>query len=70
MKIKELTTEQLKVLIQEAVEEKLEEMFGDPDRGLELRDDVKKKLRKSLKAMKSGEKGISIDEVAKKIGLN
>lgn len=39
MKVKELTVEQLRTLIQEAIEEKLEDVIGDPDHGLELRRD-------------------------------
>jgi len=57
MKVKELTVEQLKTLIQEAVEDKLEEMIGDPDSGLELTDEVKERLRASMAAMQRGEEG-------------
>lgn len=70
MRVKELTEEQLKTLIQEAVEEKLEEILGDPDQGLKLREDVKKRLKRSLAAVESGEKGIPIEQVAKEIGLD
>jgi len=70
MKVKELTVEQLKTLIQEAVEEKLEEMIGDPDRGLELTDEVKDRLRASLAAMQQGEKVIPVEEVARQAGLD
>ncbi len=70
MKVKELTVEQLKTLIQEAVEEILEEMIGDPDRGLELTDEVKDRLRASLAATQHGEKVISIEEVARQAGLD
>lgn len=69
MKVKELSVEQLKALIQEAVEEKLQEVLGDPDEGLELREKVKERLRHSLAAMERGEKGIPIEQVAKEIGL-
>lgn len=65
MKVKELTVEQLRTLIQEAIEEKLEEVIGDPDHGLELREEIKEKLRRSLAAMQAGEKGIPIDQVAR-----
>ena len=64
MKVKELTVEQFKDLIQEAIEEKLEEIIGDPDLGLELREDIKERLRNSLAARQRGEKGIPIEEVA------
>jgi signal recognition particle GTPase len=64
MKVKELTVEQFKNLVQEAIEEKLEEIIGDPDLGLELREDIKERLRNSLAARQRGEKGIPIEEVA------
>ena len=69
MKVKELTVEQLKMLIDEAVEDKLAEILGDPDRGLELKEEVKARLRDSLAAVKRGEKGIPIEQVAKELGL-
>jgi len=64
MKVKELTVEQFKDLVQEAIEEKLDEIIGDPDLGLELREDIKERLRNSLAARQRGEKGIPIEEVA------
>jgi len=70
MKVKELTVEQFKGLIQEAIEEKLEELIGDPDLGLELREEVKERLRSSLAAMESGQKGIPVEEVARQAGLD
>jgi len=70
MKVKELTVEQFKNLVQEAIEEKLEEITGDPDVGLELREEVKERLRSSLAARQRGEKGIPIEEVARRVGLD
>jgi len=70
MKVKELTVEQLKTLIKEAIEEKLEEVIGDPDLGLELREEIQERLRGSLAAMQSGEKGVPIDRVARQAGLD
>ena len=58
MKVKELSVEQLKALIQEAVEEKLQEILGDPDQGLELKEYIKERLRRSLAAIECGEEGI------------
>jgi hypothetical protein len=69
MKIKELTVEQLQALIEDTIEAKMDEILGDPDEGLELRDEVKAKLRKSLAATERGGKGIPIEEVARKLGL-
>jgi hypothetical protein len=70
VKVKELTVEEFKTLIQDAIEEKLGELVGDPDAGLELREEIKERLRSSLAATQRGEKGIPMDEVAKRAGLN
>lgn len=70
MKVKELTIEQFRNLVQEAIEEKLEEIIGDPDLGLELREEIKERLRSSLAAMQGGQKGIPVDEVARQAGLD
>jgi len=70
VKVKELSVEQLRTLIQEAVEEKLQEILGDPDQGLEIKDEVKERLKQSLTAEEHGERGIPIEQVAKDIGLD
>ena len=70
MKVKELTVEQFKDLVHEAIEEKLEELIADPDLGLELREEIKERLRSSLAARQRGEKGIPIEEVARRVGLD
>ncbi len=69
MKVKELTVEQLLALIQEAVDERLREILGDPDQGLELKGDVKDRLKHSLSAMEAGEKSIPLGQVARELGL-
>ena len=62
MKVRDLSVEEFKLLIREAVEEKLEEILGDPALGLELRDEVRGRLCHSLAAMQSGEQGFALDE--------
>ena len=69
MKVKELSVEQLIALIQEAVEEKLQEILGDPDQGMELKEDIKERLKQSLSAVERGERGIPISQVVKETGL-
>ncbi len=66
MKVKELTVEQLKALIEEMVEAKLEEYLGDPDEGLELKEEVIQRL-KAHEALKKPR--IPMEQVAKKHGL-
>ena len=68
-KVQEMTIDQLKGLIRETVEEKLEEMLGDPDWGLELKDAVRERLKRSLEETERGVSGIPVDDVVKKTGL-
>ena len=69
MRVAELTVDQLKQIIEEAVEQKLSEMLGDPDEGLELCEEIKVRLRHSLEAERHGARGIPAQEVAAQLGL-
>ncbi|HID86282.1 MAG TPA: hypothetical protein EYP55_02760 [Anaerolineae bacterium] len=44
-RVAELTLDELKQLIEATVEWKLSEMLGDPDEGLELREEIKTRLQ-------------------------
>ena len=65
MKVSDLTIEELKALIREAVGEKLRELLSDPDDGLELRSEVEERLKTSL----SSKEKISFEDVKKRIGV-
>jgi hypothetical protein len=66
-KVNELTVDQLKALINELIDAKLEQMISDPDSGLELKEEIIEKL----KAQKlSGSKRITMAEVNAEFGLN
>ena len=67
--VAQLTVPQLESLIESVIERKLIELFGDPDQGLELRESVKARLRRSLSAVKHGERGIPVKRVAKDLGI-
>ncbi|MBL7062738.1 MAG: hypothetical protein ISS49_00835 [Anaerolineae bacterium] len=69
VRVAELTVNELERIIQEAVEQKLSEMLGDPDEGLELREEIRDRLRRSLDAERRGAKGIPAQEVAAQLGL-
>lgn len=68
-KVAELAVDEFKRLLEETVEQKLLEMFGDPDEGLELREEIKARLRRSLEGERRGTRGISAQEVAAQLGL-
>lgn len=67
MKVRDLGVDEFKALVQEAVEEKLEEMLGDPDRGLEIRKKVKGRLQRSVSRPTPR---VSAEKVAKNLGLD
>lgn len=69
MQVKDLTVEELKLLIQETVTETLHALLNDPDEGKELKPEVKQQLLDSFERTQAGERGISAEEVAKKLGL-
>ncbi|MCR4406591.1 MAG: hypothetical protein NUW24_06680 [Anaerolineae bacterium] len=68
-KITELTVDEFKQLIATTMEWKLSEMLGDPDEGLELREEIKDRLLRSLESERRGVKGIPAQEVAAQLGL-
>jgi hypothetical protein len=70
MQIKDLTVEELRLLIQETVAEAIQSLLVDPDTGRQLKPEVKQQLLDSLHRTQAGERGISAEEVAKKLGLN
>jgi len=61
--VAELTVDELKHIIQEAMEQKLAEMLGDPDEGLELRPEIEQRLRRSLAHVAAGGKTLSLEEI-------
>lgn len=70
MQVKELTIEELKLLIQETVAETIQSLLFDPDEGKEVKPEVRQQLLDSLGQTENGERGISAEEVAKKLGLD
>jgi hypothetical protein len=68
-KVGELTISELRELVREIIIQTLQEMLGDPDKGLELRDDFVVELQRSLEAVEAGSKTEPVQEVAAKLGL-
>lgn len=69
MQVKDLTTDELKALIRETIEEIMEEYLEDPDEGKELRPEIKQQLLESRKRRANGARGIPAEEVAQRFGL-
>ena len=62
-----MTAEDLRQIVEEAVERKLYEIVQDPDTGLKLRPEIRKRLRSTLKSERKGQKGVPAAQVAKKL---
>lgn len=65
----EVTPEDLRVMIDDMVEEKLASIFGDLDEGLELTDGLKARLLRQKKETENGERGESLENVVLRLGL-
>lgn len=68
-RVSDLTVAEFKALVREAVEEILVEILADPDEGLELTNDIKNLLRKSLKSIKENGAVYEAEDVARRLGL-
>ncbi len=67
--VADLSVDELKALIREVVTQTLLEVFGDPDKGLELREEFKAQLQRSLDAVQAGGETTPAQDVAAKLGL-
>ncbi len=68
--VAEMSTAELREMIAESVEEKLLELLGDPDEGLELRKSVKDRLLRQQQAVAAGDRGELFDDVLRELGLD
>jgi hypothetical protein len=59
----------LETVVEATVEQKLIEMFGDPDQGLVMREDVRERLLRQRQLVASGELGQSLDDVMQELEL-
>ena len=68
-KVADLSVNEFRSLIRDVVIQTLTEIFSDPDIGLELRDDIVKRLQQSLNYVQSGNRTTPAQDVAKRLGL-
>jgi hypothetical protein len=69
MKVKDLSVEDFKFLIQETVTETVQSLLSDPDIDKQLKPEVAQSLADSLQRTRKGERGISVEEIAQRFGL-
>ena len=68
--VAEMTKEELRELIEISIEQKLLEIFGDPEEELELKEAVQKQLQRQKAAVASGERGKTLESVIKHFNLD
>ncbi len=61
--------EMLEAVVEATVEQKLLEILGDPDGGLELRKTVQERLLRQQKAVAEGQYGRPFEDVVKELDL-
>ncbi|HID54034.1 MAG TPA: hypothetical protein EYP41_18605 [Anaerolineae bacterium] len=66
--VADLTVEEFKDLVQEVVAETILELFDDPDEGLELREEIRERLNRSL--VRTTGQTRSAQDVAARLGLD
>jgi len=67
--LENITSEQLALLVRGIVDERIGEIIGDPDFGLEIRDEIRKRLLKQKAEVEAGEFGRRFDDVLEELGL-
>ena len=65
--VAEMTGEELRELVGAAVEQKIAELLGDPDAGLVLRKNVRKRLLRQKRAVAKGERGELLETVIRRL---
>ncbi len=65
MKLSDLTLEELKALVKSIVDDRLRELLGDPDLGMEMGEAIRARLKESL----ASSARLTGEDVAEKLGL-
>ena len=67
--IAHMTKKELALMLSAVVEQKLIELFGDPDEGLVMKEQLRKRLLRQKNAVAKGERGEDFATVAKRLGI-
>ncbi len=69
-KVADMTTDELREMIESSVERKLVELMADPDAGLQLRPEITESLQRQEIEYAQGKRGKPLEQVAKRLGLD
>ena len=68
-RVAQMTADELKEIIGAIVEQKLIELFGDPDEGFVMTKTLRNRLLRQKKAVVKGERGELFEVVVTRLGL-
>jgi hypothetical protein len=63
--VAQMTIDEFRTMLDALLEQKLLEILGDPDEGLEIRDSLRERLIRQREEVVAGERGQSLNFVAK-----
>ena len=66
--VSQMTKKEFKEMIESTIEQKLLEILGDLDAGLEIRKVVRERLLRQREAVAAGERGQSLQDVVQELG--
>lgn len=67
--VAQMTTDELREMIETAIEQKLLELLGDPDEGLLIQEAIRNRLLRQRQAVAGGERGEPFASVIRRLGL-
>ena len=67
--VAEMTTNELREMIEAIIEKKLVELLGDPDERLPIRKAFRERLLSQIQAVANGERGEPFEDVVRRLGL-
>jgi len=65
----QVSKQELTQLISTTIEQKLVELFGDPDEGLPMKENMRRRLLRQKKAVAKGDRGVDLSSIRKGLGL-
>jgi hypothetical protein len=64
-----MSKRELTRIISNVVEQKLVELFGDPDEGLSMKENLRKRLLRQKRAVAKGDRGTGLASIRQQLGL-
>jgi hypothetical protein len=65
----DMTADELRTIIEETIEGKLVELFGDPDEGMEVQSPMRERLLHQREAVVAGDRGEALEDVVRRLGF-